>query len=450
MQVYFGYNSGQMWKRWWARFLRLWAAFRQVSAVRSLLQWIGRWQAVIALASGILAWVWSRVKHLPAPLQLVVGLGVFTFVLVCIKIVVSLRDRAQRKSGEQAAALARAKAQELPANRPQLRIVRWGQIDPAKAARGAHTIQQGFYIANFGLGETAVGVEMSLIVPTEVPDEWTNGGSAANAIIVGKDDGEVFVPIWRKIGGFGSQGVLARFDLPSFLINVYNGKFGNQKIPVTIKYSSNGKNYVTLQSLIYSPEQRYISGFGVPEQRLEDSPSSEVLPSPSNEHSSPTAQNVAVQSEPEPTLLSLLDRGFPNVGSLMKTSEITFQDETKVELKSRLFFEFNHRARFLGFYLPTSPKTVEAIATLAMQTREIAEQIAKGGLNVIARNLDENPEEIASLTFTGKVYIHHEDRLTHRQIADAEDWFKAQNLVVVFRGPDFLMRARIAWKNKQR
>jgi hypothetical protein len=180
-------------------------------------------------------------------------------------------NRGYQKSVEKehAAILAKTRAQEFPASRPQLRIARWGHVDPAKAARGAHTIQQGFYLANFGLGEAAVGVQVSLVVPTEVPDEWTSGGSSSNAIIVGKDDGEIFVPIWRKIGGFGPQGVLARFDLPSFLINVYSGQFGNKEIPVTIKYSSNGENYVTTQNLIFSPEQRYISGFGVPEQRLD-------------------------------------------------------------------------------------------------------------------------------------------------------------------------------------
>ena len=191
--------------------------------------------------------------------------ALFGFVLA---VVVNLGYQKSLAS-ERAASLAKAKAEEFPANRPQLRIVRWGQIDPAQAARSAHTIQQGFYIANFGLGEAAVGVRVDLVVPTEVPDEWTSGGSSASAIVIGKDDGEVFVPVWRKMGGFGSQGVLARFDLPHFLINVYNGRFGNQEIPAKIKYSSNGKSYVTTQNLIYSPEQRYISGFGVPDQQLD-------------------------------------------------------------------------------------------------------------------------------------------------------------------------------------
>ncbi len=191
--------------------------------------------------------------------------ALFGFVLAVVV------NRGYQKSVEKehAAILARTRAQEFPASRPQLRIVRWGQIDPAKAS---HAGQQGFYVANFGLGEAAVGVRASLTVPTEVQDEWTSGGDSTNAIIVGKDDGEVFVPLWRKMGGYGLEGVLARFDLRNFLIHVYNGKSGNREIPVTIRYTSNGKKYVTTQNLIYSPEQRDIT-FGVPVQTSDTEPS---------------------------------------------------------------------------------------------------------------------------------------------------------------------------------
>jgi hypothetical protein len=160
------------------------------------------------------------------------------------------------------------------------------------------------------------------------------------------------------------------------------------------------------------------------------------------------ARIESLPSEPEPTLLSLLDSSIPNTGNLMNTQAIQFQDGTKLEIKSKLYFEFRHRATFLGFYVPSSPKTMEAIAALALEARSLAQQIADGGLKVIATSPGENPEDISSLTFTGKVYVHHEDHLTHRQIADAEDSFKAQDLVVVLRGPDFLSGAWIEWKRK--
>jgi hypothetical protein len=174
-------------------------------------------------------------------------------------------------------------ALELPATRPQLVIVKWGQIDEATFTarnKAPHIVQHGFFIRNIGLGEAAIGVRATLTVPIEVPDVWTSGEGSTPAIVIGKGE-EVFVPLWRRLGGYLIGHVLSRFDLRHFLVQAYNGKFGNQEIPVTITYSSNGKDYVTTQSLIFSPEQRDIVGFGVPEQQLEQPAPIETRPSPS-------------------------------------------------------------------------------------------------------------------------------------------------------------------------
>jgi hypothetical protein len=204
----------------------------------------------------------------PKVFILVVTLMFSTFGLMLAVVVNRGYQNSLRK--EHAAILAKAQAQELPANRPQLLIAKWGQIEPDKAARGAHIIQQGFYIRNFGLGEAAIGVRATLTIPTEVPDVWTSGEGSAPTVAIGKDQ-EGFVPVWRKLGG--PMSVLARFDLPNFLLHTYNGTFGNKYIPVTISYTSNGKRYVTTQNLIYSPEQRYIFGFSDPVQTLDTEPS---------------------------------------------------------------------------------------------------------------------------------------------------------------------------------
>ena len=171
---------------------------------------------------------------------------------------------------------------ELPATRPQLLIVKWGQIDEATFTAGnnaRHIVQHGLFIRNIGLGEAAIGVRATLTVPMEVPDVWTSGEGSTPAIVIGNGE-EVFVPLWRMLGGYLIGHVLSRFDLRHFLVQTYNGKFGNQEVPVTITYSSNGKIYATAQSLIFSPEQRDIVGFGAPEQRLEHPAPINVLPSP--------------------------------------------------------------------------------------------------------------------------------------------------------------------------
>jgi hypothetical protein len=105
-----------------------------------------------------------------------------------------------------------------------------------------------------------------------VPDVWTSGEGSTPTIAIGKDQ-EAFAPLWRVLGGHLLGNILTRFDLPNFLVQTYNGKFGNKEIPVTLRYGSNGRNYVTTQNLIYSPEQRYIVGFGNPVQTLDAEPS---------------------------------------------------------------------------------------------------------------------------------------------------------------------------------
>jgi hypothetical protein len=169
----------------------------------------------------------------------------------------------------------KVEVEALPPNRPQLLIVKWGQIDEATFAahdKATHIVQHGFFMRNFGLGETTIGVRVALTVPTEIPDVWTNGEGSTPTIVIGKDQ-VVFVPLWRKMGGFLIGHVLSRFDLRYFLMQTFQDKFGNKEIPVTIRYTSNGKRYVTTQNLIYSPEQRDIVGFGDPVQTLDTEPS---------------------------------------------------------------------------------------------------------------------------------------------------------------------------------
>jgi hypothetical protein len=172
----------------------------------------------------------------------------------------------------------RAQEETLPTNRPQILITRWGQIEPDKAARAAHVIQEGFYIKNIGLGETAIGITVELTVPAEIPDVWSSGGGSGPTIAIGKDE-VVFVPVWRKLAG----SMFTRWDLHGFLHETYEAKLpGNKRIPISMRYGSNGKKYITTQDLIYSPELNQIVGFGDPEQQFEQSAPKGASPSTSS------------------------------------------------------------------------------------------------------------------------------------------------------------------------
>ncbi len=148
-----------------------------------------------------------------------------------------------------------------PLSRPQLRILRWGQV--ASPERGPHIVQHGFYIKNFGMGETAIGIQVTLYTPAEVRDKWTSGEGLSPSISIDKND-VVFVPMWQVT----NRNMFTRFELDKALIEYYKGIIGTQEIPVTMKYSGDGKKYTTVQALRFSPEIKQMS-FGNPEQAMD-------------------------------------------------------------------------------------------------------------------------------------------------------------------------------------
>jgi hypothetical protein len=177
----------------------------------------------------------------------------------------------------------------------------------------------------------------------------------------------------------------------------------------------------------------------------------EAIASPHAPTSQPFASPVPI-ADTEPTLETLLDSSFPRHHKLWATPIVNFLDgraSGSVKLKSALYFDFLSNSTFLGFYIPASCMNVEVSHAIAEQCRVIAGEMADSGLKITATTPHEPPQHLTQLKFTGIVYLYHEDRLTHRQIADVEDVFKSNDLHVVLRGPDFLTAAWVDWKKRQ-
>lgn len=153
--------------------------------------------------------------------------------------------------------------------------------------------------------------------------------------------------------------------------------------------------------------------------------------------------------EPEPTLLSLMDTSFPKLNKLWGKPILTFEDGSSLQITSALYFDlFTSGAKFLGFHVPCSPRVLDACSAIAERATELGDALGNGGLKVICKVPGENPQTISDLRYSGKVYLYHDDALTHKQMADVEDMFRSQQLAGVLRGPDFLTQAWIAWKQK--
>jgi hypothetical protein len=159
---------------------------------------------------------------------------------------------------------------------------------------------------------------------------------------------------------------------------------------------------------------------------------------------------LPASTEAEPTLVSLMDTSFPNLNKLWGKPMLTFEDGATLQLTSALYFDlFTSGAKFLGFHVPSSPRTLEACSAIAAHATELGDALGDGGLKVICRAPGENPQTISDLRYSGKVYLYHDDALTHKQMADVEGMFKTQQLSVVLRGPDFLNPAWVAWMDKK-
>lgn len=154
-------------------------------------------------------------------------------------------------------------------------------------------------------------------------------------------------------------------------------------------------------------------------------------------------------SEPEPTLVSLMDSSFPRLNKLWGKPILHFEDDSTLQITSALYFDlFTSGAKFLGFHVPRTPRVLEACFAIATRATELGDALGNGGLKIICKTPGENPQTVSDLRYSGKVYLYHDDALTHKQMADVEEMFNNQQLTVVLRGPDFLTQAWIAWKKK--
>lgn len=154
-------------------------------------------------------------------------------------------------------------------------------------------------------------------------------------------------------------------------------------------------------------------------------------------------------SEPEPTLLSLMDTSFPRFHKKWHDATVKFDNGSSLQVRTALYFDLDSNGTFLGFHLPSSPDTVSACLVLANQAREIAQQLAGAGLLLSATRPGEPTQELKHFGFTGKVYLYHEDRLAHGQMGKIEEAFHAQKLAAILRGPDFLTPAWMAWMERK-
>lgn len=152
--------------------------------------------------------------------------------------------------------------------------------------------------------------------------------------------------------------------------------------------------------------------------------------------------------EKEPTLPLLMHTSFPGVTKISGKPALKFADGSSFPIEGTLYIDFPAGSKFLGLYVPSSPRTFEISSALALRARQLGDELEKGAL-VMAESPGKTSHDIDALVYTGRIYLYHDDVLTSRQIEDVRDAFKHQQLDVVLRGPDYLATAWLEWRKKQ-
>jgi hypothetical protein len=153
----------------------------------------------------------------------------------------------------------------------------------------------------------------------------------------------------------------------------------------------------------------------------------------------PTASDQLAKPSSEITIKYLYDHDF---GNTFMTQNVDFNIELKVNDKpvafsfsARLIFDFEHRARWLYYYIPLNKDTLGICFWLIAHTEDIVIPKMDNDINITNSGmLGSGALSGKDLTFSRRIYIYHEMILTDFEMADLQHDAKEKNINIVFRG----------------
>jgi hypothetical protein len=154
----------------------------------------------------------------------------------------------------------------------------------------------------------------------------------------------------------------------------------------------------------------------------------------------------SVEDNKQPTLPDLFKSGFPNTLKLDGNSWglVSKQDGTQIlSGPTKVYLDFDAKTKFIAFYVPRSEHAYEAALGLWSQVPVTFDSVQKS--MVVTAGYGANMTDLKDLTFSGRVFLYHEDMFNLRQLADLVDAYKSHEMALDFRGPEFLMSQVTAW-----
>jgi pyrimidine deaminase RibD-like protein len=181
---------------------------------------------------------------------------------------------------------------------------------------------------------------------------------------------------------------------------------------------------------------------------------------PQPQTSKVTSKNDREKDEQRPTLLDLFKNDLSNTLKITDNEpaiRIEWADASATTIRRQVYMDFTAKTKFVGFYvMPAAPpsadvsghKTFLACMKLleANSVQEAFEHVSKQV--AILAGQEGQMTSIGDLTFSGRVFIYHDDHLSIPQKADIIRAYAGKNLDVQFMGPEYLGTQVIAWHQR--
>jgi hypothetical protein len=188
-------------------------------------------------------------------------------------------------------------------------------------------------------------------------------------------------------------------------------------------------------------------------QKKNDKENMDIKPEAEVTKSAEKAQDEKRMKAAKLTLIDLFKTEFPDFMKLTCEYTITPKDGIRIEEKvppveATVYMEWLGKSEFIGFYVPSSNYSFIVCGLLADKWQKIITD-ANSKVEIqfgVSSSMDKT--SLKELTFTRRVYLYHEDSFDLQQLAEIERVYKSQGLSVVFRGPQYLISARLAEINK--
>lgn len=137
------------------------------------------------------------------------------------------------------------------------------------------------------------------------------------------------------------------------------------------------------------------------------------------------------------TLRQLFTADFSTI--LLKSAQdatITI-DGVATPIVIQAYFDFDSRAKFVGYFVPNSVASYRICEALASASEANLRDIE--ALVTVSTGMAGQRDQTlhADLRFSGQVVIYHETHFTTRQAADLQDLYKEHNAALMLRGPEY-------------